>query len=615
VVTSLIATSIETSPACGMMGAMGTLLHIKNLTKLYDHHLIFQGASLTVAEKEKIALIGRNGVGKSTLFKIIVGLEEAQEGEVQIFPGTKLGYLEQHDPYSPDETVIGFLTRHSERPEWECAKMAASFEFKGEMLERTIGSFAGGYQMRIKIIAMLLEEPNLLLLDEPTNYLDISTQLLLERFLKSYNGGFILISHDREFIKKTCTQTVELEHGAMTKFPQGLDEYFAEKERSLALKKKTNVKIEKQKAHLKAFYDRFAAKASKASSAQSKLKQYEKLQTLDIKTSEKIATIRIPKVPKKSGIGLHIEDLTIGYKDKEVASSITMDIERGEHIAVLGDNGQGKSTFLKTIAGELSPKGGSMRWAAGSSLGYYAQHVLGLMQTEQTVKDYLKSQAPSDVDDQMIFEMAGNFLFKDEALKKPLTVLSGGEKARLYLAGLLLQRHTVLLIDEPTNHLDVETVDALANALKQTNSMVIFVSHNRAFVETLATGVIHVGGGKVKRYRHGYEEYMKDMERRVAQAVPVTSSESTVLSEEGSMSKGKEAHQRRAQRKELEKALKKQEKELTKVSSEKKKLLEWFEVHYSNYSPEKQKELSLLEEQEERLEAECLRLMMEIERL
>jgi len=455
--------------------------------------------------------------------------------------------------------------RVSDKQDWECAKIAGRFQIKGDMLEREIGSFAGGYQTRVKLVSMLLEDPNILLLDEPTNYLDLSTQLLLEKFLKTYKGAFLLISHDREFIKKTCNHTTEIDHGKIKMFPQPLEQYLAYKEEQTEMKQKHNVKVEKEKKHLQKFVDRFSAKASKASQAQSKIKQINKLKTIEILHPLSTAKIRIPQIEERKGIALVLDDLMIGYDDKTVAKGITLDVERGEHIAVLGDNGQGKSTLLKTIAGELKALDGKMRWGANIRIGYYAQHVPAMLKSNETVKAYLERVSPPDVSAQDIFEMAGNFLFKDEALEKEVSVLSGGEKARLCLVAMLLEKNHVLLLDEPTNHLDFETVEALARALKETNSTVIFVCHNRTFVEILANGIIEVKDGAVRRYHHNYEDYVYHLQSKIDSEIAEDKAveKKVIKTKKGS---GREFHMRLKQAK---KDLIKTEKKLRKYGSAK----------------------------------------------
>lgn len=588
---------------------MATLIQVNNIGKSYVTHVIFENASLNISEKEKIAVIGRNGAGKSTLFRIIVGEEEADSGEVNVHPIARVGYLTQHNPYDLDETVIGFLMRVSGKHDFECAKIAARFQIKGEMLEQKIGSFAGGYQTRVKLVSMLLENPNCLLLDEPTNYLDLSTQLLLEEFLKTYKGAFLLISHDREFIKKTCNQTVEIENGKITKFPQPIEQYLAYKEEQIEMKQKYNTKVEKEKKHLQKFVDRFAAKASKASQAKSKMKQIQRMKTIEILHPLSASKIRIPPIEARKGIALKLNNLTIGYPEKTVAKGISLDVERGEHIAVLGDNGQGKTTLLKTIVGELAALDGEMRWGNNLKIGYYAQHIPAMLTTDETVKAYLERVSPSDVSTQDIFEMAGNFLFKGEALDKEVSVLSGGEKARLCLAALLLEKNHVLLLDEPTNHLDFETVEALASALEETNSTVIFVCHNRTFVEILASGIIEVKDGTVRRYHHNYEDYVYHLKGSIE-------SQQEAETESGNAQANTKKKGEKKPHNWLKKAnreLRRLERELEKVATEKTELLKWFEENYSIFSQEKNDRLALLTTEHDQLETKWMELQLEVD--
>jgi ATP-binding cassette subfamily F protein 3 len=427
--------------------------------------------------------------------------------------------------------------------------------------------------------------------------------------LKTYNGGFLLISHDREFIKKTCNKTIEIDQGGITMFPRPLEEYLEYKEEQLEMKQKFNVKVEREKKHLQQFVDRFSAKASKASQAQSKLKQINKLKTIEILHPLRASRIKIPKIEDRVGIALNVEDMVMGYTDKTVARGISLDVERGEHIAVLGDNGQGKSTFLKTIAGELSSLDGRMRWGANIKVGYYAQHLPAMLNSSETVKAYLERVSAPELSDQEIFEMAGNFLFKDEALKKEVTVLSGGEKARLCLAALLLEKNQVLLMDEPTNHLDFETVEALANALKETNSTVIFVSHNRTFVEILANGIIEVKDGSVRRYHHNYDDYVYHLESKIDCELASESENQGGKSHP----KGKGENEVRIKLKEAKKQLSKIERELEKVATEKTELLEWFEKNYSKFSKEKNERLALLTKIHDELESKWMEVQLEID--
>jgi len=565
---------------------MSTLLQINHLCKSFGPRVILDDVTLSIGEKQKIGVIGRNGAGKSTLFRIIVGDDEKDSGEILVHDGTKIGYLTQHDPYQGDETVMGFLQRMSTKEEWQCAAMAGKFKIKNDMFEKQIQNLPGGYQMRVKLASMLLQDPNLLLLDEPTNYLDLSTLILLEQFLQSYRGSFLLISHDREFLKNTCNATLEIDQGKTSSYPGDIEAYLAHKEAQADLAARYNKKIEREKAHLQSFVDRFRYKASKASQAQSKLKQIERLKTIDILSPVSTSRIRIPRVEDRRGIAFSSHELAIGYPNKMISKDISIDISRGEHVAIVGDNGSGKTTFLKTLAGELTPLSGTFRWGPHIKVGYYAQHVPQMLKNQETVQSYLGGMASPEIKTEQVLEMAGNFLFHGDDLNKSISFLSGGEKARLCLAGLLLQKNQVLLLDEPTNHLDFETVEALATSLQEANCTLLFISHNRTFVNLVATSIIEVKNGQVRRYHHNYEEYVYHLEQnleieRLVKEEPKT--EIKALQEDR-----KALHQ---QIKKEKKALQEIEMEIMDLEKQKQIVLKWFEQNPKEYSREKTAQL------------------------
>jgi len=487
---------------------MSNLIQINKISKSFGPHHIFNEASFTISKKQKIGVIGRNGAGKTTLFKMILNKESIDSGKVIIFNKTKIAYLDQQSKFDKDESIIDFLVRDSKKEEWECAKIAGKFQLKNKLLNTKIGEISGGYQMRVRLSAMLLNDPNLLLLDEPTNHLDLSTLLLLEKFLKTYNGSYLIISHDREFLRNTCDETLEVDQGKLYHFPLSLDQYLEHKESKKKTDERYNKKIKRQQKHLQAFVDRFRYKASKASQAQSKIKQIEKLSEIEIRQSLKTARIYIPEVEKKKGIALKIENLSIGYNKNILAKNISIDIRRGEHIAILGDNGQGKTTFLKTINKEIKQISGNFRWMSNSKIAVYSQHVVNDLNPKEQIITYLDKQAGADVDNEDILRIAGNFLFYGDDIKKSISVLSGGEKARLCIAGMLLRKCNVLLLDEPTNHLDFETVEMLGQALSKSNATILFISHNREFIHQLAINIIGVADKKIKTSGYNYGEYL-----------------------------------------------------------------------------------------------------------
>lgn len=490
---------------------MATVLSIQDVTKAFGVRRLFDDASVTVAEGQRVGFIGANGSGKTTLLRMVLGQETPDTGSVVIFPDVRLGYLEQHETYPPGETVIDYLVRVSGREPWECAKAAGAFEIKGEKLELPFQSLSGGYQMRVRLAGVLVKEPNLLLLDEPTNYLDLQTVLLLEEVLRHFRGALLLVSHDREFLKNVCTHTLELENRKLTLYPGNIEEYFGDKERRLEETRRYNRKVREQQRHLQEFVDRFRYKASKATQAQSKLKQLAKLKTIEIEHSLRTVRIHIPAAPQRNAFALECLDLSVGYAPGvPVLEHVEFEINRGEHLAVLGENGQGKSTLLKTLAGELAPLSGRFKFGHGLRIGYYAQHVPKMLPDFGTAGNYLTGIAGPILPEDLL-RMAGNFLFTPDDLDKPISVLSGGERARLCLAALCLGHYDVLILDEPTNHLDFDTVEALAEALGEFPGTIIFVSHSRTFASQIATSILEIKDGRAIRYPYPYDIYVYEL--------------------------------------------------------------------------------------------------------
>jgi ATP-binding cassette subfamily F protein 3 len=494
---------------------MKTLLQITNVTKKYGSRVLFDDASLHIMEGDKIGCIGRNGAGKSTLCRMIMGQEQPDSGQLLHSDFLRLGYLEQHDPFTPDEQVLQFLVRYTHKPEWFCSKTAAEFQISDQMLAATMGSLSGGFQTRVKLVAMVIQEPNFIILDEPTNFLDLKTILLLEHFLQNFEGGFLLISHDREFLRRTCQYTLEVAHGSMELYRAPIDSFLIYKESREEHIENYNKNIEAKRKHMQRFIDRFRAKATKAPQAQAKMKQLAKLQTIDVPKDQKTLNMKLPELPPQKGLAFEAAYLSIGYPDAIIARDINLFVPLGVHVAIVGENGQGKTTFLKTLAGELSPRGGKLRWGYQIKIGYYAQHVYQNISGDCDVYSYLRRCAAQEIVEQEILDIAGSFLFSGDDVHKSISVLSGGERARLCLAGILLTKYQVLLLDEPTNHLDFESVEALAQALRHFNGTVFFISHDRTFVNMLADEIIEVKQGGITRFPGTYEEYVYSLAQSI----------------------------------------------------------------------------------------------------
>jgi ATP-binding cassette subfamily F protein 3 len=478
---------------------MAVLLQIRNAHKRYGDQILLDGAEATITDDEKVGFIGRNGAGKSTLLRVILGEEELDRGEVIRHPRLRIGYLRQHDPFEPGESALQFLMRDSNQPDWKCGEVAGQFELKGAYLEGPVGKLSGGWQTRVKLAALLLHEPNLLLLDEPTNFLDLRTQILLEHFLRDFREACLIVSHDRAFLKSTCGHTLDLARGKLTLYPGRIDDFLEYQKEQREHEERTNAAVLTKRKQLEEFIAKNKARASTATRAKSKSKQLEKLEVIDIAGDEPTANIHAPTVEPRKGPG---------YADRTIAKEIDVEIEHGSRAAIVGDNGQGKTTFLRTIVDSLAPLAGDVKWGHGCQVGIYAQHVYTSLPEKQTVLDYLEYQAASGTKTQQILDMAGALLFRGEAVKKKVSVLSGGERARLCLAGLLLSQYNILVLDEPGNHLDVDTVEALAEALIEYKGTVIFTSHDRHFMSRVATCIIEVRDGHVTNYRGDYEAYL-----------------------------------------------------------------------------------------------------------
>ncbi len=486
------------------------LIRVYNLEKHYGLKVIFNSANASIHDGEIYGVLGRNGAGKSTLFRMILGLEEPDDGSITLDHTTRIGYIAQEDEFDLSQTGIDYLLQTTKSQDWEIFKQALEFDMPKEKLELPIGDISGGYRMRLKLIRMLMAKPNLILLDEPTNYLDLSTILLLEHWLISFKGTVLLITHDREFLRRVMTSTIEVDQGQISLYPGTVDEYFEYKQTVQNQIMRTNANIEKKQAQLQEFIDRFGAKASKAAQAKSKQKHIERLsqEKKTIYAPSSKVRMHLPFIAKSSGMGLDVTSITIGYGNTPIASGQNLYVERGQKVAVLGDNGQGKSTLLKTLSGELPLLSGEFKFGNGLKIGYFAQSVEFDTQNQLTVYDYLRKVADINISDDDVKKTLGSFLFTKAEHEKPLTVLSGGEKARLRLAAVFLEGYDVLILDEPTNHLDMETVEIMGNSLAEWGGTLIFVSHDRSFVNNLATMIWQVKDGAITKYNGNYEEYV-----------------------------------------------------------------------------------------------------------
>ncbi len=494
---------------------MAVLIQIKQASKSYGSQVLLDEADATLTDDVKVGFVGRNGAGKSTLLRVLLGDEELDHGEVVRHPNLKLGYLRQHDNFLPGESAHDYLIRDSGQPDWKCGEVAGQFELKGDYLNGPIDKLSGGWQTRVKLAALLLHEPNLLLLDEPTNFLDLRTQILLEHFLRGYKEACLIVSHDRAFLSATCSHTLDLSRGKLTMYPGKIEDFLDYQREQREVIERSNAAVLSKRKHLETFIAKNKARASTATQARSKAKQLERLELTEVAADESTAAIRAPQIEPRQGPALRCNNLAIGYAERKIADDINLEIEHGSRAAIVGDNGQGKTTFLRTIVDSLKPLGGEIRWGYGCQIGVYAQHVYTSLPESKSVYDYLNALAAVGTKEQTLLDLAGAFLFKGEHVNKKISVLSGGERARLCMAGMLLSPYNILILDEPGNHLDVDTVEALANALIDYKGTVIFTAHDRHFMRRVATNVIEVRDGRVTNYGGDYDAYLYAVNKEI----------------------------------------------------------------------------------------------------
>jgi ATP-binding cassette subfamily F protein 3 len=547
---------------------MSNLLQLQNGAKSYGTRELFSDASFAINAGEHVGVIGPNGAGKTTLFKVITQQESLDRGKLVQMRGLRIGYLAQHDLWTPGTLVEDFLSKDALMPLWEQKPLGRGLGLSEEHYGRPIDSLSGGYRMRVKLLQLIGQLPDLLLLDEPTNYLDLESLLVLENFLRQSQGAFLLISHDREFLRRTTDHILEVEGGDVIKYNGSLDDYFEQKELLRTQLEARALSQEEKKRDILDFVARFGAKATKARQAQSRLKMIDKMETIEIKALPNSAKINIPPPRHCGKTVLTLQDLTLGYGDKPILKNVSMTLERGDHLAVVGVNGAGKSTLLKTLSGTLKPLNGETKLGYEVSLGYYAQHVAEALSPNDTVLHAMAAKMHPDVTSQQILNLAGSLLFSGDDVHKKVSVLSGGEKSRVALGQILLQRAPFLVLDEPTNHLDFQTVEALTEALASYEGTVVVVSHDRAFIRRVGTKILEIRDGRAELYPGTYEEYVWSVQKGVLSQradTPAPKSSVPLRAPAAPASQAKSLESAPIDRKFLDREIKQLEKELARA--------------------------------------------------
>ena len=493
-----------------------TLLQLYNASKQYGAKILFDKAGFSVNQGEHVGVIGPNGAGKTTLFKIIVGLEHLDTGEITKANGLRIGYLEQESDWTVNVNAEDYLKENCLKPIWELKQIGLGLGLQETHFQAYLNELSGGFRMRMKLLYLIGLEPDIMLLDEPTNFLDLESILALEAFLQEHKQAFLLISHDREFLRRTTEYTLEVEAGDIVKFPGHIDDYFEQKAELMRQLEAKAVQIENKRKHIQDFVDKFRSKATKARQAQSKLKSLDKLEKVEIKKLPARAIIHLPEILATGKEILHLTHADLGYDaSKTILKNVNLTIDRGQKIGIVGFNGAGKSTLLKSIAEKIPLISGSLKWGHNVRFSYFAQHLADDLLPNDTVLDSLQKKAHKDNMAQDILNMAGSLLFSGESIHKKIKVLSGGEKTRVALGQVLLQKNPLLLLDEPTNHLDFDTVNALALALADFRGTIILVSHDRNFLKQVTTQIVEVRNGHIEKYPGSYDEYLWSLEKGI----------------------------------------------------------------------------------------------------
>ena len=542
------------------------MIHIEGLTKRYGEKVLFEDVSWHVKKKDRIGLSGPNGAGKTTLLRMLAGLEEPDAGSIRMASDTTIGYLPQdgvvhHGRTVYDEVVLAFqellalkheqheiedrlagtshddgadhdrlLERYAEVTDrfkhlggWEIdarvADVLKGLGFSPADQQRKTEEFSGGWQMRIALAKLLLARPNLLLMDEPTNHLDLPARNWLEEYLQAYPGSVVLVSHDRFFLDATVKRVTEVGLRTLTDYHGNYSHYVVEHEARMERLREAHRRQTEEIDKSTAFINRFRYQATKARQVQSRIKMLDKVERIEIPPVRKKIRFRFPDAPKPGRVVLELKGARKAFGDNVVLEHVDLMVERGDRIGLVGPNGAGKSTLMRLLAGVDRPDAGSRLAGHQMVLDYFAQDQAQALNPTRTVYEEMTAASPTTMVP-MIRNILGGFLFSGDDIYKRVSVLSGGERNRLALAKMLLSPSNLLLLDEPTNHLDLDSKEVLLEALADYSGTLVFVSHDRYFVDRLADKVIEVGGGQAVLYPGGYEDFLYWKKQRESGAAP-----------------------------------------------------------------------------------------------
>ena len=482
------------------------MLQIESVHKQFSTKVLFDAASAHLRPHTRVGLVGPNGTGKTTLFKMILSEESPDEGTIRKRPRLRIGYLPQELETITGKTALDAAHR-DEYPEHEAKRILSGLGFSEADFSRPVDKLSGGYRMRVALAHLLLSNPDVLMLDEPTNHLDKPTQRWFEEFLLNSKLTLLVISHDTAFLDRIATHVWEIRDKTIQEFRGNYTKFRELRAARDAQLQAAATRQGKEVARVQQFVDRFRYQANKARQVQSRIKQLEKVKLIELQRDAKRVKFKFP-LPSTSG--RHVLDLhgvSKQYGEKVVYTSLDFSVERGQRIALVGENGAGKSTLLKMLAGVLPPDNGARAVGHGVSLHYFAQHQAETLNPEHTILESL-GEVSSTAETNFLRGLAGAFLFSGQDQKKPIKALSGGERNRVALARMLVDPANTLLLDEPTNHLDPASVDVLTDAMIDFPGTIIFISHDPTFLTRIATRVVEIEDGIARNFFGDYEYYL-----------------------------------------------------------------------------------------------------------
>jgi ATP-binding cassette subfamily F protein 3 len=510
------------------------VIKISQLSKSYFARELFADVSFQMNAGERLGLVGRNGHGKTTLFRLILGQEEPDSGEITIPRNYRIGHLEQHlhfnQPTILEEAALG-LTEDESHSLYKAEAILFGLGFSRDDLGKAPRQFSGGFQIRINLAKLLLSAPNLLLLDEPTNYLDITSVRWVTRFLSNFKGELILISHDRGFMDRVTTHTAVIHRQKVRKFEGGTAKAYAQIVLEDEIHEKTRANEERKRAQAEAFINRFRAQASKAKLVQSRIKMLKRLPKIEELDDIESLDFEFRHAPFTAKTLLEARDLSFGYApDHLLFRSMNLTINARDRFGVIGNNGKGKSTLLNVISGGLKPTTGEIKTHPDMTLGYFGQTNIQRLNPKLTIEEEIEQANPALTRTQ-IRNICGAMMFGGDLALKKVSVLSGGERSRTMLGKILAHPSNLLLLDEPNNHLDMESIDALIESLQDFPGALLIVTHNERILRALATKLIVFHRGRVDVFNSGYDEFLEkigweeEADRKGAQKNPISRSD------------------------------------------------------------------------------------------